>query len=385
MEVLYLKKTSRILSGHLWVFKQEIDSSIKNYKPGSIVELRDRKEQFLGIGYINPYSNIAVRVLTRRKEKINSIFFEKRIREAISYRERFLPDTESCRLIYSESDLLSGLIVDKYSDWLVIQSLTAGMDRFLPQIIEILDTLIKPSTIFVKNDAPSRVLEGLELKTEFLKGTGESFPVIREGHILLKIDPVHGQKTGFFLDQRENRLALSDFIKGGKGLDLFCYTGAWGLQLAKNGAHVLFIDDSERALSLAKENAELNGLSERCTFLKADVFDFLSKHSDEKFDFIVLDPPAFVKTKTKIEEALKGYRFINSTCMRLLKKDGILATSSCSHHISRELFFDLLRQAARGAGRTIRLIEFRSQAKDHPVLLHVPETEYLKCAILQVL
>lgn len=385
MEVLYLKKTSRILSGHLWVFRGEIEGSIKGYEPGSIVELRDRKEQFLGIGYINPRSHIAVRILSKRKEKINSSFFEKRIRDAISYRERFLPERDSLRLIYSESDLLSGLIVDKYSDWLVIQSLTAGMDRFLPEIVEILDNMLKPSTIFVKNDNPLRQLEGLELKTEFLKGTGEPLPVIKEGEILLKIDPIHGQKTGFFLDQRENRLFLSSLINEGKGLDLFCYSGAWGLQLAKKGASVLFVDDSEKALSMARENAELNGLSERCRFLKADVFDYLSDSGEEDLDFIILDPPAFVKTRAKIEEALRGYRFINSNSMRLLKKGGILATSSCSHHISRELFLDILRQAARGTGRTVRLIEYRSQAKDHPVLLQVPETEYLKCAIVQVL
>lgn len=385
MEVLYLKKTSRIRAGHLWVFQSEIASSLKKYEPGTIVELRDGKDQFIGIGYINPHSLITIRLLTRKKEKINRIFFETRIKDAISYRKRFLPETDSLRLIYSESDLLSGLIVDKYSDWLVIQSLTAGMDRFLPDIIDILDALIRPSTIFIKNDNPLRTLEGLELKTEFVKGTAELLPVIKEGNIYLKVDPVHGQKTGFFLDQRENRLFLSGLIKGGKGLDLFCYSGAWGLQLARNGADVLFIDESEKALMMAKENAELNNLSERCSFLKTDVFEYLDKIKQKEYDFIILDPPAFVKSRFKIEEAIKGYRFINSVCMSLMKKGGIMATSSCSHHISREIFLDILRQAARGAGRTIRIIEFRSQAKDHPVLLQVPETEYLKCAILEVL
>ncbi|MFN3740658.1 MAG: class I SAM-dependent rRNA methyltransferase [Thermodesulfovibrionales bacterium] len=385
MEVVYLKKTSRILNGHLWVFQNEIAGSLKKYEPGTIVELRDRKDQFLGIGYINPHSLITIRLLTRRKERINRSFFESRIKDAISYRQRVLPSIDSCRLIYSESDLLSGLIVDKYSDWLVIQSLTAGMDRYLPEIIDILESLIKPSTLFIKNDSPLRGLERLELKTEFVKGTAESPPVIKEGNIYLKVDPVHGQKTGFFLDQRENRLFLSGLIKGGTGLDLFCYSGAWGLQLARNGADVLFIDDSEKALMMARENAELNNLSERCSFLKTDVFDYLNKIKQKEYDFIILDPPAFVKSRSKIEEAIKGYRFINSVCMSLLKKGGIMATSSCSHHISREVFLDILRQAARGAGRTIRIIEFRSQAKDHPVLLQVPETEYLKCAILEVL
>ncbi len=385
MEVLYLKKTSRILNGHLWVFQNEIAGSLKKYEPGTIVEVRDKKDQFLAIGYINPHSFITIRLLTRRKERINRSFFETRIKDAISYRKRFLPEMDSCRLIYSESDLLSGLIVDKYADWLVIQTLTAGMDRFLPDIIDILETLIRPATIFIKNDNPLRTLEGLELKTEFVKGTVEPLPVIREGNLYLKVDPVHGQKTGFFLDQRENRLFLSGLIRGGKGLDLFCYSGAWGLQLAKNGAEVLFIDDSEKALMMAKENAELNNLSKRCSFLKTDVFDYLTRINQREYDFIILDPPAFVKSRSKIEEAIKGYRFINSVCMSILKRGGILATSSCSHHISRELFLDILRQASRGAGRTIKIIEFRSQAKDHPVLLQVPETEYLKCAILEVL
>ncbi len=385
MKVLYIKKASRILAGHLWVYRQEIDSSLKDFKPGELVELRDRKDQFLGIGYVNPDSRISVRILSRKKEKINYGFFEKRITDAISYRKRVLPDIDSCRLIYSESDLLSGLIVDRYEDWLVIQSLTAGIDRFLKDIIEIIDKLINPSTIFLKNDSYQRTLEGVEQKTEFIKGGPERLPVIKEGGLNLKVDPLHGQKTGFFLDQRENRLCLANIIKGGRGLDLFCYTGAWGLHLAMNGAEVLLIDDSERALELARENAALNNISERCSFLRADVFDYLSTTKEKELDFIILDPPAFVKSRSKIEEAVRGYTFINNASMKLLKKGGILATSSCSAHISRELFLDILRRAARGAGRALRLIEFRSQAKDHPVLLQVPETEYLKCAILQVL
>lgn len=385
MKVLRLKKTSRIQAGHLWVYKGEIAGSLKEFEPGETVELRDRKDQFLGIGYVNPNSLIPVRILSKKKEKIDHSFFEKRITDAISYRQRALPDMDSCRLIFSESDLLSGLIVDKYADWLVIQSLTAGMDRFLKDIVPILEKLISPTTIFLKNDSYQRNLEGIEQKTEFLKGSPENLLVIREGRLHLLVNPVEGQKTGFFLDQRENRLSLANMVKGGKGLDLFCYTGAWGLHLAMNGADVIFVDDSEKALELARENADLNSLTERCSFLKTDVFDYLSTSQEEELDFIVLDPPAFVKSRSKIEEAVKGYTFINNASMKLLKKGGILATSSCSAHISRELFLDILRKAARGAGRFIRLIEFRSQAKDHPVLLQVPETEYLKCVILQVL
>jgi len=397
MERVYLKKTSRLHSGHLWVFSNEIEGSLRRYQPGDIVELRDKKENFLGIGYINPHSLITIRILTKKKEEINRGFLEKRLRDALSYRERFLPNCyfattqSSFRVVYSESDLLPGLIVDRYADWIVIQSLTAGMDRFVEKIAEILDQLLKPSTIFLKNDAPQRALECLELTNTFLKGSGESLPLIKEGEVILKVDPVEGQKTGFFLDQRENRLCLSGLIncylqhqQEVKGLDLFCYSGAWGLQLAKIGAEVLFIDSSEKALGLAKENAEINGLMQRVSFLRADVFDYLTEAKAQEFDFIVLDPPAFVKSRQKIKEAIKGYRFINSTAMRLIKKGGLLCTSSCSHHISRETFLDILRSAAKDSGRSLRILEIRSQAKDHPILLQVPETEYLKCVIAQV-
>jgi len=204
MERVYLKKTSRLHSGHLWVFSNEIEGSLRRYQPGDIVELRDKKERFLGIGYINPHSLITIRILTKKKEEINRRFFEKRLRDALSYRERFLPryyfatPQSSFRVVYSESDFLPGLIVDRYADWIVIQSLTAGMDRFVEKIAEVLNQLLKPSTIFLKNDAPQRALEGLELTNTFLKGSGESLPLIKEGEVLLKVDPVEGQKTGFF-------------------------------------------------------------------------------------------------------------------------------------------------------------------------------------------
>ncbi len=384
MEIAYLRKTSRIISGHLWVFSNEIAGPLKKYLPGTLVELRDKKERFLGIGYINPHSLITIRILTRKKEEINHIFFENRLRNALSYRERFLSGIDSLRLVFSESDMLPGLIVDRYGSWLVIQSLTAGMDKFIGYIVDILDRMLRPSTIFLKNDTAFRSLEGLEMGTAFIKGSGENLPLIKEGDLIFKVDPVGGQKTGFFLDQRDNRLCLSYLIRGGRGLDLFCYSGAWGLHLAKNGAEVLFIDNSEKALMLAKENAELNNLIKRCSFLKTDVFDYLTE-SKEEFDFIILDPPAFVKSRQRIKEAIKGYRFINSASIRLIKKGGILATSSCSHHVSRELFLDILRVSAKDAGRSLRIIEMRSQSKDHPVLLQMPETEYLKCIIAEVL
>jgi 23S rRNA (cytosine1962-C5)-methyltransferase len=386
MEVVRLHRTSRILAGHLWVFSNELVTSPKGFEPGSIVELRDRKDTFLGIGYINPHSLIAARILTREREEINGDFFRKRILDAVEYRKRFLKDAESFRVIFSEGDLLPGLIVDKYGDCLTVQLLTAGIEKWEKPIIDVLDAIFSPSLVVLRNDSPARLLEGLIQEKRVVKGALDKLPVIREGSLLFGIDPLSGQKTGFFLDQRENREAFSRLVAGGKGLDLFCYAGAWSLHLAQKGADVKGIDESENAVALARKNAGLNGLSERCVFERADVFAFLKDEISQRnrYDFVVLDPPAFVKSRTKVKEALKAYRVINAHAMGLLKKGGFLATSSCSYHIDREMFIEMLRSAARDAGKQVRLVEMRSQAKDHPVLLSMPETEYLKCAFLEV-
>jgi 23S rRNA (cytosine1962-C5)-methyltransferase len=386
MDKVFLKRTSRILAGHLWIFSNELMSSPKNYEPASIVEVYDNKGKFLGTGYINPNSLISIRLLSKEREVINSDFLRKRITDAIDYRKTFLSDFNSFRVIYSEGDFLPGLIVDKYADCLVIQFLTLGIEKMGDTILNVLDEILSPSVIVLRNDTQSRTLEGLSLEKRIIKGTLDSLPLITEGGIKLEVDPIHGQKTGFFLDQRENRIALNRIIGSGKGLDLFCYSGAWGLHMAKREAYVTGVDESETALSLARKNAALNNISSRCEFIKADVFDFLKKEieTDNKYDFIILDPPAFVKSKAKIKEALRGYREVNSMAMKIIKQNGILATSSCSYHIDRETFLDMLRDAARDSNRSVRLLEYRSQSKDHPILLSVPETEYLKCAFLRL-
>ena len=387
VEKVILRKTSRILGGHLWIFSNELSESPKNYEPGSLIEVYDRQKNFLGIGYINPNSLISIRLLTRVREEIDAGFFRRRIIDAIEYRKRLGIDISSCRIVFSEGDFLPGLIVDKYNDIIVTQSLTLGIAIRGDIILDLLDEILSPSAIVMRNDSYSRALEGLPLETTILKRDIDKRPIIKEGEVVIEVDPEHGQKTGFFLDQRENRLALSRYINGGKGLDLFCYSGAWGLQLASRGAYVTFADTSETALSIAAKNSKLNKLEDRCGFVKRDVFNFLQEEVDAetRYDFIVLDPPAFVKSRTKIKEAVKGYREINSMAMRLIKKGGILATSSCSHHIDRAFFLEILRDAAKDAGKTVRLIEYRYQAKDHPILLSVPETEYLKCAFLEVI
>jgi 23S rRNA (cytosine1962-C5)-methyltransferase len=386
MEKVRLHRTSRILAGHLWVFSNELAGSPKDFEPGTIVELVDRKDTFLGIGYINPHSLIAVRILTHQREAIDEGFFEGRIFAALEYRRRIMGDMNSFRVVFSEGDFLPGLIVDRFDSCLSIQVLTLGMEQWTDTIIHILDEIFSPSVIVLRNDSSARLLEGLKQEKRVAKGNLEQLPVIRENHLLFEIDPLSGQKTGFFLDQRENRIAFSRLVEKGQGLDLFCYAGAWGIHLASRGAQVTFVDESDTAINALRRNAEINNLSDQCAFRKADVFQFLREEisSGNSHDFIVLDPPAFVKSKAKVKEALKGYRQINANAMRLLKKGGLLATSSCSYHIDRETFLEMLRSAARDAGRQVRLVEIRSQAKDHPVLLSMPETEYLKCAFLEI-
>ncbi len=386
MEVVRLNRTSRLLGGHLWVFSNELAASPKGLSPGELVELRDRKDAFMGTGYINPRSLIAVRILTRQKETIDQDFFRRRILEALRYRESFLKEKGAFRVIFSEADFLPGLIVDKYERCLSVQVLTAGMERLFPIIFPILEEMFSPSVVVLRNDSPSRLLEGLKQEKKILKGGQDEFPVIQEGPVSIPVDPLSGQKTGFFLDQRENRTAFSELAGEGEGLDLFCYSGAWSMHLAKKGARMTGIDQSEGAISQARRNAELNNLSGSCSFLKADVFGFLKSRVEEEshYDFVVADPPAFVKSGAKIKEAVKAYRELNAGAMRLLKRGGLLATSSCSYHLSRELFIEMLRVSAKDAGRQVRVVEIRSQAKDHPVLLSMPETEYLKCAFLEV-
>ncbi|MDO8746378.1 MAG: class I SAM-dependent rRNA methyltransferase [Thermodesulfovibrionales bacterium] len=387
MQKIHLKRTKRINDGHLWVFSNELYENPKKYASGSIVELYDMKDAFIGTGYINSQSLISVRILTRDSEPVDKEFFSKCIKDALMLRGKLLGARDAMRLIYSEGDFLPGLIADKYKNCLVLQFLTAGMEAMKESIINLFDEMLTPEVIILRNDGRSRTLEGLALHKEIVKGNLDTLPVINEDGILFEINPYEGQKTGFFLDQRENRIALKNLIKGGKGLDLFCYTGAWSIHLASAGAEVTGIDESEKAVAQAQKNAEINNLQDKAKFIKDDVFVFLkseSQKNEQGYDFIVLDPPAFVKSSSRIKEALKAYRGLNSICMRLMKKGGILATSSCSYHISREMFIDMLKVSARDSGRRIRLLSLRSQSPDHPILLSMPETEYLKCAFLLI-
>lgn len=387
METVHLKRTKRLLAGHLWVFSNELSENPKKYAPGSLVEVHDMKNACLGTGYINPHSLIAIRLLSRGKATVDKAFIRLGIRRALELRKRFFDGADAFRAVFSEGDYLPGLIVDRYGPCLVVQFLTLGIEMLRETILEVLDELFAPETIVLRNDSRVRRLEGLQLEKAVVKGDLKNLPVIREDGVLFEIDPLEGQKTGFFLDQRMNRISLKRFVRGGTGLDLFSYSGAWAMQCAAVGAVVSCVDSSGKALGLASGNAALNGFQESVHLIEEDVFAFLGRESSLRgrtYDFIVCDPPAFVKSSKDIKEAVRAYRELNEQCMRLLKPGGILATSSCSYHLSKELFVEMLNAAARNTSRGLRLLEMRSQAPDHPVLLSMSETDYLKCAFLVV-
>lgn len=378
------KEDRRILRGHPWVFSNELQRFAEAVMPGEIVDVLDATGRFVGRGYINPHTLIAVRILTRKQEEIDREFFRKKIATARGLRER-LGFGDSFRAVFSEGDYLPGLIVDKYANTLVLQSSTAGIDQVLGEIIFALQEEYAPNTIVLRNDSPSREIEGLSLEKRVILGEISGPLVIEESGIRYNVDVLEGQKTGFFFDQRENRLAIKDHVKGRRTLDCFCYVGAWALSAARFGAsEVIGLDASERAIALATQNAALNNLPAQ--FRKADVFEELRKleKQRERFGCIVLDPPAFVKSRAKVREALKGYKEINLRAMQILEPGGVLVTCSCSHHIDEELFKEMLIDAAFSAGKQVRLLEMRSQARDHPVLLAARETQYLKCAILTI-
>jgi len=386
MKTVYLKKKEerRILRGHPWVFSNELQSLPAGTTPGEVVDVLSISGAFIGRGYINPHSLIAVRLLTRKQEEINRDFFRRRVAAARALRA-YLGFGDSFRAIFSEGDGLPGLIVDKYAGTLVVQSSTAGIEAQLDSIIGALIDEYAPAAIVLRNDTASRELEGLVQETRVVLGTITGPVLIEESGIQYEVDVLEGQKTGFFFDQRENRLALRDIVQGRRTLDCFCYAGAWSLSAARYGATgVIGIDSSQKAIDQATANAALNMLDVR--FKKADVFDELRRleKDRERFGCIILDPPAFVKNRAKVREALKGYKEINLRAMKLLDPGGILVTCSCSHHIDEDLFREMLIDAASSANRQARLLEMRAQSRDHPALLAARETQYLKCAVLMM-
>lgn len=379
-------KEARVLDGHPWIFKSDINEVYGKFSNGDIVDVYSSRNRFLGRGYLNTKSQITIRMMTYEEEDINSDFLYKRIHAAWEYRKK-VADTMSCRAVFAESDFLPGLIVDKFSDYLVVQTLALGIDMFKSQIVEILDDIIKPAGIYERNDVPVRELEGLDQRTGFLKGPFDTNVEMVENGVKFIVDVAKGQKTGFFLDQKENRAAIKPFVKDARVLDCFTHTGSFALHAAHYGASsVLGIDVSEHAVQCAAHNAKINDLDANCSFEAANTFDKLREFYDnnETFDVIILDPPAFTKSRSAVEGAVRGYKEINLRAMKIIESGGFLVTCSCSHHVSPDLFMDILYNAAIDSKRKVRLIEQRSQAKDHPILLASEETEYLKCVILQV-
>lgn len=386
---VFLRKGAqhRVESGHPWVYQTELDYIDGDFAPGDIVDVFNHRQKLIGRGYINPKSQILVRLLTREQETIDRNFFKKRIQDAWEYRKRFISEPEYCRLVYGEADLLPALIVDKFGPYMVIQTLALGMDIHKETIISVLEELFQPEGIFERNDVPVRRLEGLEERTGYLKGEFPTLIKVLENGIPFYADVEKGQKTGFFYDQRENRVFLKHVVQDAEVLDCFCHTGSFAVHAALYGAKkITSIDISEEAIEIAKKNAQMNGVSEVCDFQVANAFDALRAMSDEhrQFDVVILDPPAFTKSRNAIEGAARGYKEINLRGLKMVKPGGFLVTCSCSFHMDKELFKAIVVDAARDAKRTIRQVEYRTQAKDHPILPAAPETEYLKFLMVQV-
>ncbi len=379
----------RIRGGHPWIFSNEIKEIMGERTAGAAAEVYDSEGRFVGTGFYNPNSLISVRLLSRQRNDIDGApFFRQRIEKAFHYRRTIYPKLESFRAVYSEGDFLPGLIVDKYGEYLAVQFLTQGMQRRRELIMPALMEIFSPRGIVARNDVGVRRLEGMEEQVEILYGDIPETVEVEEHGLRFRVDILGGQKTGHFFDQKNNHLLLKGISQEKAVLDCFCYTGSWGVHAASFGARsVTFVDVSERALNLARENALLNGLEAQIRFEAEDAFDRLKsfKSDGETFDLVVLDPPAFVKSRKTLKEAEKGYLTINRRAMEILNEEGYLITCSCSYHMGREMFRDLLTKAARQAGREMRLLGTYAQAADHPVLLAVPETEYLKCFVLQAI
>jgi 23S rRNA (cytosine1962-C5)-methyltransferase len=378
------KAEARLDSGHPWIYSSDVTDA-RNAAPGEAVRVMNERGRFLGVAHFSAASQIRLRLLAREDRPIDRSFFLERLRAAIEFRRRAVQDSDACRLVHGEADLLPALIVDQYAGHLSVQFLDQGMDRAAPLIVECLRELLEPESIIARNDVPVRRLEQLPLETQVLWGEAPARVEIRMNGLRLLADPLRGQKTGVFLDQRENYVAAARWARG-RGLDLFTCTGGFALHAARACQSIEAVDSSAAALELAAENARLSGAG-NIEWREANAFDYLSGlvSARRQFDWIVLDPPAFAKSRSNLDAALRAYREINFKALKLLAPGGVLVTCSCSHHLSEAALLELVASAALSAGRTLRVLERRTQAGDHPILLTVPETHYLKCLVLQAL
>jgi 23S rRNA (cytosine1962-C5)-methyltransferase len=376
----------RVRGGHPWIFSNEIAGIEGGPNPGNILEVADERGAFLGKAYWNPHSLIAARVLTRGRDEIDVAFFIKRLERAVRFRERVLPGEQAVRVVYGESDQLPGLVVDRYGDVLVAQVLTLGIECRQDLVREALEKVMKPRGVIRAADSPLRALEGLELERGLWWGeVPERLETVVEG-FRLEVDPWHGQKTGLFLDQRLNRRLAEAHARDKRVLDLFCYQGEWALHALRGGAAgVLAVDSSQPALDAAARNLERNGLAGRVELRRGDAFDAARdlERAGEKFGVVIVDPPALIKSRKHLAAGAKAYREVNRAAMAMLEEDGVLITCSCSHHLEDALFKQVLIESARAAHRPMRVLGWSGEGPDHPQLLAVPETHYLKCAVLQ--
>lgn len=386
---VYLNKkiSRRVAEGHPWIFNNEINRVEGEVKGGETTMVFTHDNKFIGSGYINPKSQIMVRLLTRDKnEEINEGFFYKRILQCWEYRKK-IGYVENCRLVFGEADSLPQLIIDKFNDYFVIQTLALGIDVWKPAIVNALNKIFEPKGIYERNDVPVREVEGMSQQKGFLSNPFDTTIIINENGLKLNVDIENGQKTGYFLDQQNNRRAIQYIVKDADVLGVFTYTGTFEIHAAHYGAKsVLGLDISENAVQQANKNAALNGLENICRFEAANAFDVLKQWSKEekKYDVVMLDPPAFTKSRETIQKAIAGYKEINLRGMKLIKPGGFLVTSSCTSLVSAEIFLQTIDMAAKDGKRKLRQVCFQTQAPDHPIIREIENTQYLKFLIVEV-
>lgn len=388
IKVILKKKIShRVLNGHPWIFANEVNLVEGPAEGADIVEVFTHDKKFLGRGYINPKSQILVRLLTRqRNEEINDQFFLQKLKEAWYYRQR-IGYTENCRLVFGEADYLPQLIIDKFNDYFVIQTLALGIDKWKPAIVSALHQIFQPKGIYERNDVPVRELEGMTQQKGFLSAPFDTKIVINENGLRFHVDIENGQKTGYFLDQQDNRRAIRHIVKDAEVLGAFTYTGTFEIHAAHYGAKsVLGLDISENAVRQATENAALNGYQDICQFQAVNAFDVLKQWGKDgrQYDVVMLDPPSFTKTRENIQKAITGYKEINLRGMKLVKPGGFLVTSSCTNLVPPDLFMQIIQMAAKDAKRKLRQVCFQAQSADHPIVTEWDNTQYLKFLIVQV-
>lgn len=386
--ILNRKISQRVFNGHPWVFNNEVNLVKGEALPGEIVDVHMHDDKFLGRGYYNPQSQIQVRILTRNKnEEINEEFFLRKLSEAWKYRQQ-LGYTENCRLVFGEADGLSQLIIDKFNDYFVIQTLALGIDLWKDAIVKAINQLFSPKGIYERNDVPVRELEGLQQQKGFLSEPFDTNIIINENGLKFHVDIANGQKTGYFLDQQDNRRAIRHIVKDADVLGAFTYTGSFEISAAHYGAKSVHgLDISESAIAMCNKNAELNRVTDKCRFESVNAFDVLKNWVKEgrQYDVVMLDPPSFTKSRSTIQKAIAGYKEINLRGMKLVKPGGFLVTSSCTNLVQPQLFLDTIQMAANDAKRQLRQVTFQTQSADHPIIWGWENTHYLKFLIVQVL